>query len=149
MESELLFFRDTSYFIWTLIDHLIASTRVALLNELTWMAWRKLPGRKNLIFPFSHRLFLQFRFLTGRTNKSMNLTRKKKQTELLLLGWYTWFMKERVERPTIASNGITSNFLAALVLGLSEPPLLKILYRWRPCYVSNDWSTTAMLFIYS
>lgn len=149
MESELLFFRDTSYFIWTLIDHLIASTRVALLNELTWMAWRKLPGRKNLIFPFSHRLFLQFRFLTGRTNKSMNLTRKKKQTELLLLGWYTWFMKERVERPTIASNGITSNFLPALVLGLSEPPLLKILYRWRPCYVSNDWSTTAMLFIYS
>ena len=79
----------------------------------------------------------------------MNLTRKKKQTELLLLGWYTWFMKERVERLTIASNGITSNFLAALVLGLSEPPLLKVLYRWRPSYVSNDWSTTVMLFIYS
>lgn len=56
------FFKDTSYFIWTLIDHLIAPTRVALLNELAWMAWRKLTGRKSLIFPFSHRFFLQLWF---------------------------------------------------------------------------------------
>lgn len=65
----------------------------------------------------------------------MKLTRRKKEIELLL-GWYTWFMKERLKRLIITSNGITSNFLATFVL-LPEPTenalLLQVLYRSRPC----------------
>lgn len=66
----------------------------------------------------------------------MNLTRKK-QTELLL--WMIYLIYEREGRKAQhCFKYLTSNFLAALVLGLSEPPLLEFYTGEEPGYVSND-----------
>lgn len=59
--------------------------------------------------------------------------------------------EREVEKAYHHFNGITSNFLAAFVL-LPEPTenalLLQVLYRSRPCYVTNNWLTVAMLLTY-
>lgn len=70
-------------------------------------------------WPFSYKLSAQFWSPIGIIDKSIKLTKRKKN-RMIVNRMKSFFMKKRVEKTTITSNGITYHFCAAFCAGVTQ-----------------------------